>query len=206
MKSFAENLRHRLPLLAILVALPACAPFGGLAAQPSGDDLVQNSPFLPEGYRPPGSERTPPVREPPPQAPRGPEPLDQIEFRGLTRFGGTTQFSLFDPNEKRSYWIELNGTEGGFTVAEYKAGEEAVVVQHEGKTRTIPLHESKIAPLAPETPRPEGRNRDRPREQAQRPENPEERMRNLAEEIQRRREARRALLEQARDEQQQGNN
>ncbi len=179
----------------LCLVLPMAA---GSAAFGDANELVRNSPFLPEGYQPPQDRRpTPPPQRPPP--PSGPEPLDRIEFRGMANFGGRTEFSLFDPSQKRSFWIGLNRTEGGFTVAEYKDKEDAIVVRHEGKTRTISLHESKIAALAPEaTPAPA-----RPREPGARPtpaaqpEDPEERMRNLADEIRRRREVRRALVEES---------
>lgn len=163
----------------------------------NGNELVRNSPFLPEGYQPPSDRRpTPPPARPPP--PAGPDPLDRIEFRGMANFGGKTEFSLFDPAQKRSFWIGLGRTDGGFTIEEYKEKEDAVVVRHEGKARTISLHESKIAALAPDTPTPptprETGNRTAP---AAQPENPEERMKNLADEIRRRREIRRALVEEA---------
>lgn len=172
-----------------------------LAMTPSvfadGNDLVQNSPFLPEGYQSQEDRQPPrPPERPPP--PSGQEPLDKIEFRGMANFGGKTEFSLFDPAQKRSFWIGLERTEGGFTITEFKEKEDAVVVSHEGKTRTISLHESKVAALVPEAPTPPSpRGRESPSVPTARPEDPEERMRNLADEIRRRREIRRALVEEA---------
>lgn len=189
-RRFTQSSWTRL-LLSCALALGAASH---AVAQADGDELVENSPFLPEGYQPPQERRPPRQEQPPP--PRGPEPLDQIEFRGMTTFNGQTSFSLFDPNQKRSFWVPLERTEGGFTVVEYKEGEEAVVVRHEGKQRTISLHESKVAAL-PEAAASPPRNRGRDNPPAAQAEDPEERMKNLAEEIRRRREMRRAALEEA---------
>lgn len=164
-------------------------------------DLVENSPFLPEGWEPPRERRPEPPPPPPPE--RGPQPLDQIEFRGMTKFGDETSFSLFDPSADRSYWIALGQADGGIQVVEFKENEEAVVVKHDGKTRTISLHEAEVAAMEeaePEEPRRRGRRRSR--EQESEAEDPEDRMRNLADEIRRRREIRRALVEEAEGNQQ----
>lgn len=163
-----------------------------LCASP-GNDLVKNSPFVPEDWSP----------EPPRQArarptpPRQPQPLDKLEFRSIANFGGKRTFSLFDPTQNRSYWLGIDETEAGFTVVDYQEKEDSVVVRHEGRTRTVPLHVSKIQAMAQEAPpaqRQGGGQSDRT-ERAAEATTPEERMQNLAEEIRRRREIRRALVE-----------
>jgi hypothetical protein len=196
-RSFTTAILWRVFLGLVLPAAVASA------AVVDGNDLARNSPFLPEGYTPPQERRAAPP-PPRPTPPPGPQPLDQIEFRGMTRIGGETSFSLFDPNQKRSFWIGLGQSDGGFEVVEYKQREEAVVVKHDGKSRTIPLHQSKIAALAPDAPPPpRPTETGQQRERAVQPQDPEDRMRNLAEEIRRRREIRRALVEEAEANQQQ---
>jgi hypothetical protein len=121
--------------------------------------------------------------------------LDRLEFRGLTKLGGKLAFSLFDPTEKRSFWIGVGQSEAGFAVVEFNEREDAVVVTHDGRTRTVSLHESQVQVLpdtAPPPVRPTGAT-ERPTETV----DPEERMQNLAEEIRRRREVRRTLIEEA---------
>lgn len=176
-------------LFSILVSLV----MGPVAA---GNGLVGNSPFLPEDYEPPREreERRPEPR-PRPEPPRGPQPLDQLEFRGLTKFGGELAFSLYDATESRSFWIGVGQSEAGFNVVEYDEGEDAVVVRHDGNTRTVALHESKVQEMPESEARPAQRGSgDRRSSEA---EDPEERMQNLAEEIRRRREVRRNLIEEA---------
>lgn len=166
-----------------------------LAAGASGRDLLTNSPFVPEGYEPPQPRQERPPPPPRPEPPRGPQPLDRLEFRGLTKLGGKLAFSLFDPIEKRSFWIGIGQSEAGFSVVEFKEREDAVVVTHDGRTRTVALHESQVQVL-PDTAAPAVRRTtatERPAEAV----DPEERMQNLAEEIRRRREVRRALIEEA---------
>ena len=193
---------HRPRGLVRIVGLIACVAFvnGFSLAESFGQErsrLIENSPFLPEGYQPPQTNQRPP-REPPPPPPRGPEPLDKIEFRGMTTIGGEPSFSLFDPEEKRSYWIPLGRTDGGFTIVDYKEDEEAVVVRHNNRNRTISLHEATIAAMPVQAPTPPTNRRGGRREQAQEAQDPEERMQNLQEEIRRRRELRRAALERTR--------
>lgn len=185
MTRFTINCRIRSTAVALLL------PLAALSLHANGDDLVRNSPFLPHDYQP----RRPSAPTPPRQTQQQPQPLDRLEFRSITNFGGRLSFSLFDPTENRSFWIGLNERDGGFSVIEFKEKEDAVVVRHEGRTRTISLHEAKVTAMAAEpTPPPSSRRPDR-REQANRPEAAEERMQELAAEIKRRREIRRALVE-----------
>ncbi len=167
-----------------------------------GDELIKNSPFLPEGYEPPKPQNRTPPR--PPQKPEE-RPLDKLEFRSIAKLSGEMTFSLFDPMEKRGFWLGVDQSEGGFTVLEYKEKEDSVVVRHDGRTRVIPLHESKVTALAeaPPTPTPPGGAQPAATEEAG---TPEERMQNLAAEIRRRREIRRALIEQNQAENQNAQN
>jgi len=183
----------RFPLRFRFFAIPALilASASAGAFANVGDELVKNSPFLPEGYQPP----RPPDRTPPrPTRPPEERPLDKLEFRSIAKLSGETTFSLFDPTEKRGFWLTVNQSEGGFTLVEYKEKEDSVVVRHDGRTRVIPLRESKVVAIAdaPAT-RPAPTPTAAPAAEAA---NPEERMQNLAEEIRRRREIRRALIEQ----------
>lgn len=186
------TLIHRLVLLAIVLSLLAVP---GLAAK----NLVDNSPFIPEGWRPPEPRPVRPVPPPRPERPPGPQPLDQIEFRGMAKLGGNLEFSLFDPTEKRSFWIGVGKSEGGFSVVEFNEAEGAVVVRHDGRTRTITLRESKVQAME-ETPPPRTRAEILAERRADQPVDREERMRELAEQIRNRRVARRAILGDGEDE------
>lgn len=170
--------------------IPALVVAAGTASLQAdvGKELINNSPFLPEGYTPP---RPVDRRRPPPPKPPEEKPLDSLEFRSLATLSGGLTFSLYDPMEKRGFWLGVDESEAGFTILEFKEKEDAVVVRHDGETRTISLHESKVLAMA--NPPPE--TRSAPQASNSEPANPEERMQNLAEEIRRRREVRRALIE-----------
>jgi hypothetical protein len=155
------------------------------------DELVRNSPFLPDGWAPPQPRPQPA----PPPRPTQPQPLDRVEFRSKVNLGGKTTFSIFDPTNNRSHWLGLNQTEGGFTILEYKPKEDSIVVRHDGRTRTISLHEAKVQAMAEAAPAPTPGRAQGGVAASQPAASPEERMQNLAEEIRRRREIRRALVE-----------
>jgi hypothetical protein len=180
-------------------ALPPALFFAaaiGLHGASANNPLLENNPFVPEGWQPPQPRQPPPQPQRPPP-PAQPQPLDRLEFRSIARFNGVETFSLFDPTENRRFWLGLNQTDSGFTVTDYNPKEDSVVVKHEGKTRTIALHEAKIQAMAeaptPATARPGPGGRPT----AQPAASPEERMQDLAEEIRRRREIRRQLVEGA---------
>ena len=158
------------------------------------EDLVERSPFIPEGWSPPQPPR--PRETPPP--PAQPQVLDSIEFRGMTKWQGEYMFSLFDPTERRSFWLGVNQSDSGFTVTEFNERDETVVVRHENRTRTVGLRESQVQAI-PETAEASARPAQttrRPSSQQQQAQSPEERMQQLAEEIRRRRAARRQVIEE----------
>lgn len=182
---FVSSILKKCGIVALVVVAGAVESSAATAA---GNDLVRNSPFVPEGWSAPRPQERPRGPQPPAQA----QPLDKVEFRGIAKVNGEASFSLFDPTKQRSYWLKLNKPDSGFTVVEYKAKEDAVVVRHEGNSRTISLHEAKVqamaAPPPTQQPTPAAGN-------AQAATTPEARMQDLADEIRRRRAIRRALVE-----------
>lgn len=170
----------------------------GVAAH-AGDELVRNSPFIPQGWQPPRAPERPTPR-PTPERPQD-RPLDRVEFRGMTVLFGERSFSIHDPSSNRSFWLREGQGEAGFRVVEFNPGDDAVIVEHDGERRTIPLHEAKVAAVEQprQAPRPTGGTRPQatrgPTRQVE--QDPEERMQNLAEEIRRRRELRRQILERS---------
>ncbi len=158
------------------------------------EDLVERSPFIPEGWSPPQPPR--PRETPPP--PAQPQALDRLEFRGMTKWQGEYLFSLFDPTENRSFWLGVNQSDSGFTVSEFNERDETVVVRHENRSRSVGLRESKVQAIAEssETPPRPAQATGRQSQQRQQAQTPEERMQQLAEEIRQRRAARRQVIEE----------
>ena len=104
------------------------------------ESLHENSPFVPEGFVPPSERRRPP---PPPQ-PRRDDPLDRIEFRSLTLWQGTYSFSIYNPAENRSYWLEEGQGEDGFTIVSFDPRRDELTISYEDRQRRISLRESRI--------------------------------------------------------------
>ena len=94
--------------------------------------LAAGSPFLP----PAGARDA--------NAPTSNAPL---EFRGVADLPGGLAFRVVDPARKAGAWVRLNEPEPdlGFVVKQHDAAHETVVVEHQGRTFTLLLHQSKVA-------------------------------------------------------------
>lgn len=154
-------------------------------------------------------------------------PLDTLELRGVSSLGGTTLLTLYDPNTSRGFTVELDGTVNGFKVSDYKPEDDSVLVESGGLSKRIRLRKSQIIavtapPLPPTMPIPGTANvtnvNPAPGQPGFNPANANaagantaqmsdeevrQRMQRVAEEIRRRREMRREMLQRA---QQQGQN
>jgi len=172
----------------------ACLLGGSLGAQDPG-----RSPFLPEGF---GAAND--------KAPAAASPLDRLELRGVMTIEGHTTAVLFDKSNNRSSSVELGATENNIKVSDYRPQDDSVLVESGGQSKRIRLLEAKIVAVAatPVPPPPVPGAPPPPVASAQ-PSGPgpvtpqmsdEEvraRMQRVAEEIRRRREMRRQMLERA---------
>src|SRR5258708_24227534 len=107
-------------LLFTAVALTQVRAFGG---------LVNNSPFMGRGNV--GG----PVTPSDPSTP---------QFHSVIQVDGKWQFSLFDPQKKRSTWVGLNETSEEYLVRKFDPNNETVAVEYQGRTLTLPLQQAKI--------------------------------------------------------------
>ncbi len=107
-------------LLFTAVALTQVRAFG---------DLVNNSPFMARGNV--GG----PVTPSDPSTP---------QFHSVIQVDGKWQFSLFDPQKKRSTWVGLNETSEEYLVRKFDPNNETVAVEYQGPTLTLPLQQAKI--------------------------------------------------------------
>jgi hypothetical protein len=190
--------RHlRALALASLFALPAA---GGLTQQARADE--SRNPFQPVSNA--GA------------APATNTPLDSLELRGIMKMGDTTLVTLFDTSTSKSVTVELNEGAGNWKVSGYNSADDTVVVQSGALTRTIALRKPKIL-VAAATPAP-GQpgsvamplpvpqpivmpaNAGTPVPQMSDQE-VRERMNRVAEEIQRRRQMRREMIERTQPQQ-----
>ena len=107
-------------------------------ASASGQDLQEDSPFLPADY-----QQAPAAPPPPPQA----SPLDKLELRSVSVLGGVHHFSLFDTSSSKGFWIKLNETVQGVSVSDYNKPEGSVLVRSGGFSKRLKLKEAKIIAL-----------------------------------------------------------
>ena len=124
------------PLINRLLAVSAAL----LLAAPVSAQLAALSPFMATGAR---------VTN----VPTGNAPL---EFRGVADLRGGAAFRVVDPARKAGAWVHLNEPDPdlGFVVKQHDAEHETVVVEHQGRTYTLSLRQSKIASAGAPMPQP----------------------------------------------------
>ncbi len=118
---------------------------GGMLAGAETRSLVENSPFLPEGFVPPADRRQQPAPEPPPEPESS--PLDSIEYRGMYAFGGRHHFSFYDSENQQSFWLTSDQMDDEFVVVEFDERADSVVMRHGDVERPITMRESQIREL-----------------------------------------------------------
>lgn len=162
------------------VSLLLCLWGGPVAHAGDLDSLLQNSPF----------GRT--------TAPAQPTSTEPLEFRGIMVEDGIHYFSLRETASARSYWVTLHdGSSGSFVASDYDAANQRLTVDYQGTQLVLSLltPDHLVAPPATAArPPPPASASARPTAgPSASPETEAERLRNIAEEIKRRR----ALRQQA---------
>lgn len=103
--------------------------------------LVSKNPFLPPNYKNAAITTVKP-------SPQSNGPISrQIEFRGLMTLDNVTQFSLFNKNESKSYWLRPNQIQDGIIVSSYDKNTKALTVSMNGRTEVLVLMNKTSAPL-----------------------------------------------------------
>lgn len=79
-----------------------------------------------------------------------------LEYRGVAELPGGAAFRVVDPARKTGVWVKLNelDPELGVVVKQHDAEHETVVVEYQGRTLTLPLHQSKVASAGAAMPNP----------------------------------------------------
>ncbi|WPJ94662.1 hypothetical protein SH580_14605 [Coraliomargarita algicola] len=105
------------------------------------ETLESSNPFLPPGY----GEKKP---EPPKPVVQTNGPISrEIEFRGVVKFNGKYQFSVFNKTEQKGYWIQENQAEDGISVRGYDADSRTLTVNMNGRSERLTLMSVSEAPL-----------------------------------------------------------
>jgi len=185
----------RLPKLSsLIVAIALLASVGcEVLAQGADDDV---SPFEAAGS---GSGATP----------ASSSAIDRFEFRGVMTIGGETYVTLVDSSNSKSMTISLGEAAEGVRATDFHPDDGSVQIESGGQAKRLKLREAKIVALAVPPPQPPG---GPPMQPGQRPgmgpnvagapmsdDEARARMQRVAEEIRRRREMRRQMLEAQRN-------
>lgn len=115
-------------------------------AMQAESNLVQNSPFLPEGW---GEEKEPPPKpiEVPPQPPVS-QLAREIEFRGVFQIGnGKPKFNLFDKKNQKGFWLALDEANDRFKVTRYNKASGSITLTSAGRSEEISMAKPDGAPL-----------------------------------------------------------
>jgi hypothetical protein len=147
--------------------------------------LKEHNPF--EAYTPPA----PPVVPAPPQ----------LELRGVMVEGRTTWFNVYNAETKESAWVQQGDRLANFAVKEYDANREALMLDYQQRLVSVALKQSKTplfigsakhqAAVASRTL--PGARRDAGFAASSMPIGEDQRLEQIAQQIQRRREARRKM-------------
>jgi len=132
-------------------------------------------------------------------------PLDRYEFRGVMTIGADTYVTLVDTSNSKSMTVALGETSEGIRASDFQPGDGSINLEASGQSKRLKLREAKIVALAvpPPTP-PPGPGGLPPQVASNGPpvpgatmsdEEARSRMQRVADEIRRRREMRRQMLE-----------
>lgn len=127
------NIRVFAPALAVLLAAQ------GLQAK----SLIENSPFIPEGWTPPAP--------PTPSSNLNMGQKAAYELRGIESSGGRQSFYVFDRNANRGFWVAQGDLKPNIMVKRYDAGEQTLTVVINGREERLSIAKPDMKPVAIKT-------------------------------------------------------
>ncbi len=131
------------------------------------EDLIENSPFVPQGFENPEEPQPEPAPEPDPEPVD--DALDSLQLRGVTVMGDETRFSFYDPERDEGFWLSVDETEAGYTVTDFEESLDSVTVRHGESERSLMLYEAEVGELSSEEVERMRREQQERREAAQAP-------------------------------------
>jgi len=135
----------RLPAACILI-LCFLLTTSAEEAAPTVPSLIENSPFLPPGFQPPGSPR---------KAADAPASSSTYEFRGIYQLGGLYYYHLYNKREQKGNWFtESEAREAGVEIVDFDPTADELVVRVAGKQSNLALVETSDRTLPVQTARP----------------------------------------------------
>lgn len=115
-------------------------------AEPAMPSIVENSPFLPPGFQPPGSAG---------KAAEAPASSSTYEFRGIYELGGLYHYHLYNKRERKGNWFtEREAREAGVEIVDFDPTGDELVVRVGGRQSSLVLIETSDRTLPVQSARP----------------------------------------------------
>jgi len=122
------------PFIAVILGMAAWLPLaGGSGNLDAFQELLSHSPF---GSAEMGASAAAAANAP-------------IEFRGVLEENGSRFFSIFNPANHRSAWVELNIPTNGYFVKAYDEKTLCVSVEYQGRLLTLLLKRGRVVAQTP---------------------------------------------------------
>ena len=112
------------------------------AAAPARAGLVENNPFLPEGW---GKKKETPAPKPAKPA----APIErELEFRGVYEWKGEVRVGVFHKKKNKNFWIGVDDSAEGIKVVQYNPSVGTVILNYNGRTDTLEMMSPSDKPMA----------------------------------------------------------
>ncbi|MCH6258221.1 hypothetical protein MLD52_16790 [Puniceicoccaceae bacterium K14] len=109
------------------------------------EPLCASSPFM----RPKAEAPPPPVEEE-----KVSQRLARLEFAGYMSIRGKRSVNVYDPTNKRSYWIEIDGNEDGIDIGDFEESSGSIMIRVGGESRRVALNNISIVEIKDYNPKP----------------------------------------------------
>ncbi len=110
-----------------ILSIAALLIFQGASAETS---IIVNSPFLPEGFSPPGGSGS---------KAKAPVSSGQLEFRGVYQMDSVYYFHLYDLRERKGTWIREGDRSAQPRIVRYQDEEGVLVVESDGRVMNLEM-------------------------------------------------------------------
>lgn len=108
-----------------------------------GNNLVENSPFIPNGFR---------AGPAPTEKPREPNPvMREIEFRGVYAISGEYQFNIYNKRDQKGEWVGLNDPRSSYRILSFNEENNSIQLETDGEEEQLYLKAPDNKPLAVQT-------------------------------------------------------
>jgi hypothetical protein len=79
--------------------------------------------------------------------PAAPSPLDTLEFTGVTTIGGMTVVTLRNTADAKSVNVPIGSTVNGYTARDYRSDDGSVLIQSGGRERRVQFKKAQIVTM-----------------------------------------------------------